>query len=72
MKGHIAAPTAPALPGEDALAEAEEQAEEQARAARSVAPDRLRRVSLAGRVVTGDARDCQRTRCAPLRAADGP
>jgi predicted transposase YbfD/YdcC len=67
VKGHIAAPTVPALTVEDALAEAEEKA----RAELSVAPDLLRMVSLAGRVVTGDALYCQRTLCTQIRAADG-
>jgi predicted transposase YbfD/YdcC len=61
--------------GEEAQAEgeelAEERAEEQARAERSVAPPVLRRGALRGRRVTGAARSCQRTRCQPIRPAHG-
>jgi hypothetical protein len=51
----------------------EELAEEQAPAARSLAPDLLRRrVPLRGRRVTGDARACPQARWAQIRQAHGP
>jgi predicted transposase YbfD/YdcC len=49
----------------------EELAEEKAQAELSVAPDLLRQVPVRGRLVTGDARYCQRTLCAQIRQAKG-
>lgn len=58
-----ARPTTPPL--EDELAEEKAQAE------LSLAPDLLRRAPLRGRLVTGDARYCQRALCAQIRQAKG-
>ncbi len=55
----------PPKEGEEELAEAKVQAE------LSVAPQVLRRVALRGRVVTGDALSCQRTRCRQIQQAQG-
>jgi predicted transposase YbfD/YdcC len=51
--------------------EAEELTEEKALAELSVAPQVLRRVTLRGRLVTGDALYCQRTLCQQIRQAQG-
>ncbi len=53
------------------MAEAQAQAQAQAQAERSVAPALFGRVARRGRVVTGDALECQRTRCQQIRAVYG-